>query len=91
MENLMRNKLLTSTSNPAASVSGNTEHEFLSNDEAASLLALSPRTLERFRLEGRGPAYCKFGRVVRYPRASLMTWVAQTIRTSTSDPGLVAA
>jgi hypothetical protein len=30
--------------------------------EAARFLSLSPRTLERFRLEGSGPRYCKLRR-----------------------------
>jgi hypothetical protein len=33
---------------------------------AAALLGLRPKTLCRWRFEGRGPAYCKIGRTVRY-------------------------
>lgn len=65
--------------------------EFMSNDDAANLLGLSPRTLERFRLEGRGPKFFKFGRVVRYRRSITLDWAAAQLRTSTSDPGLAAA
>ena len=64
--------------------------EFMSNDEAANLLDLSPRTLERFRLEGRGPSYFKFGRVVRYRRSTTLKWAEAQLRTSTSDPGMAA-
>ena len=45
---------------------------FLDQRQTASLLNLSERTLERFRLEGTGPAYCKFGRRVMYARADVL-------------------
>lgn len=59
--------------------------DFLSTDDVARHLGLSPRTLERFRLEGRGPAYHKFGRVVRYSRSALAEWAAGQLRHSTSE------
>ena len=65
--------------------------DFMSSDDVALFLGLSPRTLERFRLEGRGPAYFKFGRIVRYRRAETLKWAEAQLRTSTSDPGLAAA
>lgn len=64
--------------------------DFLPSDDAAQMLGLSPRTLERFRLEGRGPSYFKFGRVVRYRRSTMLAWAEAQMRTSTSDPGLAA-
>jgi predicted DNA-binding transcriptional regulator AlpA len=67
-----------------------TNDNFMSSDDAANLLGLSPRTLERFRLEGRGPKFFKFGRVVRYRRSMTLDWAAAQLRTSTSDPGLAA-
>lgn len=65
-----------------------TSNEFMSSDDAANLLGLSPRTLERFRLEGRGPKFFKFGRVVRYRRSMTLDWAVAQLRSSTSDPGL---
>ena len=53
--------------------------------EAARFLSLSPRTLERFRLEGSGPRYCKLRRSVRYRQADLETWLANSARHSTSE------
>ena len=64
--------------------------DFMSSDDVAVILSLSPRTLERFRLEGRGPAYFKFGRIVRYKRSTTLAWANAQMRTSTSDPGLEA-
>ena len=64
--------------------------DFMSSDDTAQILGLSPRTLERFRLEGRGPSYFKFGRVVRYRRSTILEWAEAQLRKSTSDPGLAA-
>ena len=46
-------------------------------DRAAELLGgLSPRTLERWRIEGRGPAYVRVGRLIRYRTEDLEQFVA---------------
>jgi Helix-turn-helix domain len=60
---------------------------FLDQRQTASLLNLSERTLERFRLEGTGPAYCKFGRRVMYACADVLSWADARRRTSTSESG----
>ena len=39
---------------------------FLNTVEAASWLRLTKSTLEKMRVQGRGPAYRKHGRYVRY-------------------------
>ena len=38
------------------------ERRYLSNEEAADFLKLSPRTLEKQRVVGGGPRFRKFGR-----------------------------
>ena len=48
----------------------------MSTVEAAARLALSPRTLDRYRATGRGPAFHRFGGVVRYSGADLEAWTA---------------
>ncbi|MFZ5834713.1 MAG: helix-turn-helix transcriptional regulator [Pseudomonadota bacterium] len=53
--------------------------------DAASFLGLSERTLERFRLEGTGPIFRKFGRRVLYAPDDLTAWADAQSRTSTSD------
>jgi excisionase family DNA binding protein len=53
--------------------------------EAAEVLRLSERTLERMRLTGLGPAYVKAGRRVLYRQADLEKWVASQVRASTSE------
>jgi hypothetical protein len=58
---------------------------FLSNEHAAAFLNLSPRTLEKFRVVGGGPPFCKFGRRVAYSIADLETWANERRCASTSD------
>jgi hypothetical protein len=57
----------------------------LTQREAATLLRLSQRTLERLRLTGTGPAFAKVGRRVFYPQPQLEAWVAGRIVSSTSE------
>lgn len=64
--------------------------QFLPTTEAANVLGLSPRTLEKFRLTGEGPAFHKFGRRCLYQMADLEAWAAGRRRRSTSDPGQAA-
>ena len=60
---------------------------YLNTREAAALLGLSPRTLDRYRVSGDGPAFHKFGNRVRYLRADVETWAAERRMTSTADDG----
>ena len=61
--------------------------EFLTTDEAAALLRLSPRTLEKQRVLGGGPRFRKFGARVVYALADLRTWADSRAYGMTSDPG----
>ena len=65
----------------------NTNTLYMSGREAAAFLGLSPRTLDRYRVNGEGPAFHKFGNRVRYARADLEAWASARRRTSTSDTG----
>ncbi len=60
---------------------------YMPQTQAATFLGLSPRTLERFRVEGRGPAFLKLGRRVVYSRDDLVKWAEGQRRRSTSDLG----
>lgn len=51
--------------------------EFLSTRKAAAELGLSPRTLDRYRETGRGPAYHRFGQRIVYRRRDLEAWAAK--------------
>lgn len=63
------------------------EHQtvFLTQAEAAELLRLSERTLERYRLTGAGPRFRAFGRRRLYARSDLLDWADQQARHSTSE------
>ena len=59
---------------------------YLTNDEAAAYLRLSPRTLEKHRVIGGGPRFRKFGRRVLYAIEDLETWANGRACEMTSDP-----
>ena len=48
--------------------------------EAAALLCLSERTLERFRVSGDGPSFVKAARRVLYSQSDLDQWIEARIR-----------
>ena len=58
---------------------------YLNTPQAAAILGLSPRTLERYRVTGEGPVFAKLGRRVCYARADIENWVARRRKRSTSD------
>ncbi|MGA3190735.1 MAG: helix-turn-helix domain-containing protein [Bryobacteraceae bacterium] len=57
----------------------------LKPEEAAKLLGIGMSTLAKFRIEGAGPIFRKFGRSVRYARADLQRWADDRSRQSTSE------
>jgi len=57
----------------------------LTQREAATLLRLSERTLERLRVTGGGPVFVKAGRLVRYRQADLENWIESRVVASTSE------
>ena len=59
--------------------------DLMTTEEAAEFLKLAPITLAKMRSEGRGPAYHKLGRAVRYKRADLIEYFEAGRRTSTSS------
>ena len=59
---------------------------YLTNNEAAEFLRLSPRTLEKQRVIGGGPRFRKFGRRVMYAVIDLETWADARSFEMTSDP-----
>jgi len=58
----------------------------LTQREAASVLRLSERTLERFRCSGLGPKFIRLGqKSVRYQQSALDEWIAGRVVRSTSE------
>lgn len=58
---------------------------FDTKSAARKLENLSPRTLEKWRVLGQGPAFRKFGRKVVYAETDLEAWAEAQKRTSTSQ------
>lgn len=59
--------------------------EYFTTPEAADRLKLSPRTLEKWRVTGKGPKFRKMGGAVRYTSEDLRQWAERAVRSSTSD------
>ena len=51
----------------------------LTQREAASVLRLSERTLERLRGSGLGPKFCRMHRSIRYRQTDLEDWIASRV------------
>jgi predicted DNA-binding transcriptional regulator AlpA len=49
--------------------------QLLNSAEAAERLGLEPRTLDQWRYLGKGPAYVKLGRAVRYRPEALDEYI----------------
>jgi len=59
--------------------------EFLTTDQLAGVLGLKKNTLEGWRTQGRGPAFIKVGRAIRYRKTDIDDYLKnQTVR-STSE------
>ncbi len=53
-----------------------TSIELLRPSEAAKILSVSTRTLDRWRRDGVGPRWFQEGRIVLYPKKEIGTWIA---------------
>ena len=60
--------------------------EFVDVGDAAKILGVSESYLNKARLDGTGPPFCKFGKAVRYRVSAIMIWAESRTRSSTSDP-----
>ncbi len=71
---------------PASHDGQHTEMEtLLTTEQAAWLLRISRKTLERMRVEGHGPRFVRLGRCVRYRQRDLHTWISTNTHQSTSE------
>ena len=62
----------------------------LTGSEAADVLRLSERTMERHRVTGTGPRFVRLGRSIRYRRQDLIDHLDRHVHRSTSEPGPAA-
>ena len=54
---------------------------YISEKEAARFLSVSPRTLQAWRHQCKGPAFTRAGRAIRYRKCDLVKWLdAGTVR-----------
>lgn len=53
--------------------------------DASELLGVSMRTLQKWRLQGKGPSFVKLGHAVRYDVRDLEAYIEGGRRRSTSD------
>jgi predicted DNA-binding transcriptional regulator AlpA len=67
------------------------DDDLLHTRAAALRLGLATTTLEKWRVSGQGPRYCKLGRSVRYRSADLTAWLTNNVVGSTSEKPLGAA
>ena len=65
--------------------------QYVSTREAARLLGISARTLEKHRSRGVGPIFRKLGERVVYAMCDLEAWADKVACRSTSDPRYDAA
>ena len=56
----------------------------LTQKRLSELIDVSERTLERWRVEGSGPVFCRAGRKVLYRQQDIDDWLEATRRQSTS-------
>ena len=61
------------------------DSNYLSTRRAAAFLGLSPRTLDRYRVSGAGPAFHRFGNRILYRRDDLEAWASARRVASTSE------
>lgn len=57
----------------------------LDQKQAARILRLSVRTLERHRVAGTGPRYVRLGHLIRYRENDLKEWIESNLRNSSSE------
>lgn len=63
------------------------EKTFINQIDLARRWCISPRTLERWRWLGEGPAFVKLGGKVVYRLSVIEAYEQAQVRRSTSDPG----
>ena len=80
---------MTITTRPTTATNAPEPRRYLNSEEAARILRLSARTLERMRVEGTGPKYLKAGRGTRarvlYRPTDLDAWLESRTFNSTAE------
>ena len=69
------------------------ERHYLNEGELASRWGLSPKTLQRWRVQGTGPLFAKFSKKVSYPLegpGGVLDWEERILYCSTSERAFVS-
>ena len=61
--------------------------ELINEEHASTILKVSPRTLQAWRVRGCGPKFRKLGRSVRYRVEDVQAYVNENVHQSTSEKG----
>ena len=61
------------------------DRRVLNENERAQRWGISPKTLQRWRSEGRGPKYLKLSKRVSYPLETVIEFEANALHDSTSE------
>ena len=77
----------TITRSPVDAINGLSpgDRRVLNENELAQRWGLSPKTLQRWRSEGRGPRYLKLSKRVSYPLESVIEFERGALHDSTSE------
>ena len=77
----------TITRSPVDAINGRSpgDRRVLNENELAQRWGLSPKTLQRWRSEGRGPRYLKLSKRVSYPLESVIEFERGALHDSTSE------
>jgi predicted DNA-binding transcriptional regulator AlpA len=54
--------------------------ELIRSEDVAKMLGVKPQTLIAWRCEGKGPRFCKIGRLAFYRRADLRAYIGTLLR-----------
>lgn len=63
----------------------NAPESYWTPEQTAEFLGRRPQTLARWRVEGFGPPFCRFGRRVMYRASAVTDWALAQERRSTSE------
>lgn len=70
---------------PSTKLAHDTQIEALLDEtEVSQILGVASQTLRIWRLRGKGPKFCKIGRLAKYRPDELRRWIAASETTSTA-------
>jgi predicted DNA-binding transcriptional regulator AlpA len=75
----------TRSSSPAINTLAPGDRRVLNENELAQRWGVSPKTLQRWRSEGRGPRYLKLSKRVSYPLEAILDFEYSALHESTAE------